>query len=76
MIIPGSRALDLKRLAQALGIKQLRLATSREAEELTGLQMGGLLAMALLESRLSGLCGVGGPEAHGVCRERGTTAND
>jgi Cys-tRNA(Pro)/Cys-tRNA(Cys) deacylase len=49
MIIPGSRALDLKRLAQVLRIKKLRLATYREAEELTGLEVGSLSAMALLD---------------------------
>jgi Cys-tRNA(Pro)/Cys-tRNA(Cys) deacylase len=49
MISPGPWALDLKRLAQALGIKKLRLATHREAEELTGLQVGGISAMALLD---------------------------
>jgi Cys-tRNA(Pro)/Cys-tRNA(Cys) deacylase len=49
MISPGSRALALKRLAQALEIKKLHLATYREAEELTRLQVGGLSAMALLD---------------------------
>jgi Cys-tRNA(Pro)/Cys-tRNA(Cys) deacylase len=49
MISPGPWALDLRRLAQALGIKRLRLATHREAEELTGLQVGRIWAMALLD---------------------------
>ena len=42
MIIPGPWELDLKGLAQALGIKKLRMATHREAEALTGLQVGGI----------------------------------
>src|SRR5919108_3016255 len=49
VIIPGPWALDLKRLAQALGEKRLRMATHQEAEELTGLQVGGISALALLD---------------------------
>ena len=48
MIIPGPWELDLKGLAQALGTKELRMATQREAEALTGLQGGGISALALL----------------------------
>lgn len=47
-IIPGSRQLDLKKLAQAAGVKKLRMATHREAESLTGLEVGGISALALL----------------------------
>jgi Cys-tRNA(Pro)/Cys-tRNA(Cys) deacylase len=49
LIIPGPWELNLEELAQALGIKKLRLATHREAEALTGLQMGGIAALALLD---------------------------
>jgi Cys-tRNA(Pro)/Cys-tRNA(Cys) deacylase len=49
LVIPGQRALDLRRLAQALGAKKLRMATHWEAEELTGLQVGGISALALLD---------------------------
>jgi Cys-tRNA(Pro)/Cys-tRNA(Cys) deacylase len=47
VIIPGPCALALKQLAQALGEKKLRMASHREAEELTGLQVGGISALAL-----------------------------
>ncbi|HHX44728.1 MAG TPA: aminoacyl-tRNA deacylase [Chloroflexi bacterium] len=47
-IIPGHRELDLKKLAQATGEKKLRMASQREAEALTGLQVGGISALALL----------------------------
>lgn len=49
VIIPGPCTLDLKRLAQVLGEKKLRMATQREAEALTGLQVGGISALALLD---------------------------
>jgi Cys-tRNA(Pro)/Cys-tRNA(Cys) deacylase len=48
-VVPATHTLDLKRLAQAIGEKKLRMATQREAEALTGLQVGGISALALLE---------------------------
>jgi Cys-tRNA(Pro)/Cys-tRNA(Cys) deacylase len=47
VVIPATCELDLKRLARALGEKKLRMATQREAEALTGLQVGGISALAL-----------------------------
>ncbi len=47
-VIPGNRALDLKALAAALGEKKIRLATLREAEQITGLQAGGISPLALV----------------------------
>ena len=48
VLVPGGRQLDLRRLARAVGEKKLRMATQREAEALTGLQVGGISALALL----------------------------
>jgi len=48
VLVPGGRQLDLRRLAQAIGEKKLRMATQREAESLTGLLVGGISALALL----------------------------
>jgi Cys-tRNA(Pro)/Cys-tRNA(Cys) deacylase len=45
--IPGDRELDLKLLATALGEKKLILPSEREAEQLTGLQAGGISPLAL-----------------------------
>jgi Cys-tRNA(Pro)/Cys-tRNA(Cys) deacylase len=45
---PAGREASLKALASSLGEKKLRLATQREAETLTGLQVGGISALALL----------------------------
>ena len=47
-IIPGHRQVSLKRLAQTIGEKKLRMATQKEAEALTGLKVGGISALALV----------------------------
>ena len=47
MLVAGDRTLQLKRLAQALGEKRLRMATPKEAEQWTGLRVGGISALAL-----------------------------
>ena len=48
VMIPADRQLDLKKLAKAVGEKKLKMATQREAEQLTRLQVGGISALALL----------------------------
>jgi Cys-tRNA(Pro)/Cys-tRNA(Cys) deacylase len=48
VIIPGDSELDLKKLAQVVDEKKLRMATQVEAEALTGLLVGGISALALL----------------------------
>lgn len=48
VMVPADHELDLKRLAKAVGEKKLKMATHREAEALTGLQVGGISALALL----------------------------
>ena len=40
--------MDLKLLASALGEKKVYLPTEREAEQLTGLQAGGISPLALI----------------------------
>ncbi|MBE0698225.1 MAG: Cys-tRNA(Pro) deacylase [Anaerolineaceae bacterium] len=47
-VIPGNCELNLKALAAALGEKRIRLATLREAEQLTGLLAGGISPLALI----------------------------
>jgi Cys-tRNA(Pro)/Cys-tRNA(Cys) deacylase len=47
-VVPGSAEVDLKLLAKALNEKKLHLPTEREAEQLTGLQSGGISPLALL----------------------------
>ena len=48
VVLPGSKELDLKALAAAIGEKKLRMAPQQEAERLTGLKVGGISALALL----------------------------
>ena len=48
VVIPGHCAVDLKLLAAALGEKKVYLPTEREAEQLTGLQAGGISPLALI----------------------------
>jgi Cys-tRNA(Pro)/Cys-tRNA(Cys) deacylase len=47
-VIAGTGEVDLKRLAKALGEKKLRLPSEREAEQITGLQAGGISPLALI----------------------------
>jgi Cys-tRNA(Pro)/Cys-tRNA(Cys) deacylase len=48
-IVPSDRELDLKRMAAAAREKRVRMATQREAEAKTGLLVGGISALALLD---------------------------
>ena len=47
-VVPGTARVDPKALAKAVGEKKVRLATQKEAERLTGLQVGGISPLALL----------------------------
>jgi len=47
-VIPGPGSVDLKLLAAFLGEKKVHLPTEREAEQLTGLQAGGISPLALI----------------------------
>lgn len=47
VMIPSDSQLDLKLLAHSLGEKRLRMATQREAEQLTAMQVGGVSVLGL-----------------------------
>ncbi|MBN8580649.1 MAG: Cys-tRNA(Pro) deacylase [Anaerolineae bacterium] len=49
VMIPGTRVVDLKLLASFLGEKKMHLPTEREAEQMTGLQAGGISPLALIQ---------------------------
>jgi Cys-tRNA(Pro)/Cys-tRNA(Cys) deacylase len=48
VMIAGNQELDLKQVSREVGEKKVRMASHNEAEELTGLQVGGISALALL----------------------------
>jgi Cys-tRNA(Pro)/Cys-tRNA(Cys) deacylase len=48
-MVPSDRELDLKKMAAAAGEKRVRMAAQREAESKTGLLVGGIGALALLD---------------------------
>jgi len=47
-VIPGPGTVDLKLLAAFLGEKKVYLPSEREAEQITGLQAGGISPLALI----------------------------
>jgi Cys-tRNA(Pro)/Cys-tRNA(Cys) deacylase len=48
VMVAANREIDLKKLAASVGEKKLKIAKHDEAEALTGLQVGGISAIALL----------------------------
>ncbi len=48
VMVASDREIELRLLAKSLGEKKLRMATKKEAEQLTGAQIGGISALALL----------------------------
>jgi Cys-tRNA(Pro)/Cys-tRNA(Cys) deacylase len=50
VVVPGNSQVDLKILAAQLGEKKISVPTQKEAERMTGLQAGGISALALLHS--------------------------
>lgn len=50
-LVPASQEVDLKGLSQALGEKKVQIAKQKQAEQLTGLQTGGISPLALINRR-------------------------
>lgn len=50
IMIAADTSLDLKKVAQILEVKKARMAKHDEAEKLTGLQVGGISALALINA--------------------------
>jgi len=49
IMLPSHTQLNLKRFAKALGEKKVALASHADAEKMTGLQVGGISALALIQ---------------------------
>lgn len=50
-MIASEEQLDLKRFAAVVGVKKVHLVSHKDAEALTGLQVGGISALALLQKQ-------------------------
>jgi Cys-tRNA(Pro)/Cys-tRNA(Cys) deacylase len=48
ILVAATRTLDPKKVAATLGVKRVGMARQQEAERLTGLKVGGISALALL----------------------------
>ena len=48
VMLPSNTQLDLKKIAKVVGEKKVKLVSHAEAERLTGLQVGGISALALM----------------------------
>lgn len=48
VMVPANRELDLRHFAHEIGVKAVRMAGHDQAEKLTGLKVGGISALALL----------------------------
>lgn len=52
VVVPGGARVDVKKVRGALGEKKVTVASQRDAEATTGLQVGGISALALLHKRM------------------------
>ena len=48
VMVPADQEIDLRQLARAMRVKSVRMASQKQAETLTGLKVGGISALALL----------------------------
>lgn len=49
VLVAADRTLDLKKVARAVGVRRVEMASHARAEQLTGLKAGGISALALLD---------------------------
>jgi Cys-tRNA(Pro)/Cys-tRNA(Cys) deacylase len=47
-VVPGNQEVDLKKLAKTVGEKKVTPSTQKEAENITGLKVGGISPLALI----------------------------
>lgn len=76
LMMPSNLEVELRVLAADLGVKKLRMAAHRDAERHTGLQVGGISALALLGKGFAVLIERSALEHHGVLVSAGQRGMD
>ncbi len=71
VMVPASHQLDLKKLARQIGEKKVKLATHIQAEQMTGLQVGGISPLALLNKGFVNLLDSSATNYETVCISAG-----
>jgi len=71
VMVPADRALDLKKMAKAVGEKKVTMASHAEAEELTGLEVGGISALALINRGFDIVLDVSAQQYETICISAG-----
>ena len=71
VLVPADRQLDLKKLARAVGAKKLKMATQDRAEALTGLQVGGISPLALMNKGFVVYCDASARDQERLCISAG-----
>ncbi|HSR34125.1 MAG TPA: YbaK/EbsC family protein [Anaerolineae bacterium] len=74
VLVPADSAVDLKKVATAVGVKRVQLPSQQEAETLTGLEAGGISPLLLLNRGFRVLIDVSAselPEIHVSAGQRG-----
>ena len=71
VMVPADRQLDLKKMAKEVGEKKVTMASHGEAEELTGLEVGGISPLALINRGFDIVLDVTAREYETICISAG-----
>ena len=71
VMVPGNHQLDLKKSAKGLGEKRVKVASHVQAERITGLQVGGISPLALLNRGLDIVLDISATAHKAICVSAG-----